>query len=221
MVPERRAGIDRGPQLGHRLPMSERVIDFFYDVGSSYSYLATTQIERIESESGWSVRHRPFLLGAVFKATGNTTPASVAAKARWMVLDMARWSELYGIPFALPSRFPLVTLATQRALCAAEVLGGEAALRAFTPRLMQAFWAEDRDVASPEVIAACARAAGLDADAIATGAGEAPAKDLLRAHTDAALAKGAFGAPCFVVGDDLFWGNDRIPLLLHHLARRG
>lgn len=198
--------------------MTERVIDFFYDVGSSYSYLASTQIERIERESGWRVRHRPFLLGAVFKATGNTTPVSIAAKAQWMAKDMDRWAKHYGVPFTIPSRFPAVTLATQRALCAAEVIGGEAALRALTPRLMRAFWAEDRDVASPEVIAECARAAGLDEAAILKGASEAPAKDLLRAHTDAALAKGAFGAPCFVVGDELFWGNDRIPLLLHHLA---
>lgn len=200
--------------------MTERSIDFFYDVGSSYSYLASTQIEHIERESGWTVRHRPFLLGAVFKATGNTMPASVAAKAQWMATDMARWAESYGVPFAVPSRFPMVTLSTQRALCAAEVLGGEAALRALTPLLMRAFWAEDRDVAAPDEIAACARAAGLDADAIVRGAAEAPAKDLLRAHTDAALAKGAFGAPAFVVGDALFWGNDRIPLLLRHLAKQ-
>lgn len=199
--------------------MSERVIDLFYDVGSSYSYLASTQVVRIERESGWTVRHRPFLLGAVLKASGNPMPASVAAKARWMASDMARWAKSYGVPFAVPSRFPLVTLTTQRALCAAELAGGEAALRALTPHLMRAFWAEDRDVASAEVIAACARDAGLEPDAIVQGASTSAAKDLLRAHTDAALAKGAFGAPSFVVGDELFWGNDRIPLLLEHLAR--
>ena len=200
--------------------MTERVIDFFYDVGSSFSYLASPQIERLERESGWTVRHRPFLLGAVLKATGNPMPASVAAKARWMARDMARWAASYGVPFAVPSRFPMVTLNTQRALCASEVAGGEAALRALTPHLMRAFWADDRDVASPEVIAACARDAGLDPIAILEGAATPAAKDLLRAHTDAALAKGAFGAPSFVVGDELFWGNDRIPLLLEHLAQR-
>lgn len=199
--------------------MSERVIDFFYDVGSSYSYLASTRIERIERESGWTVRHRPFLLGAVMKATGNPMPASVAMKARYMAADMARWAKSYGVPFAVPSRFPMVTLTTQRALCASEVVGGEPALRALTPHLMRAFWAEDRDVASTDVIAACAREAGLDPQAITEGASSPAAKDLLRAHTDAALAKGAFGAPSFVVGDELFWGNDRITLLLEHIAR--
>lgn len=198
--------------------MSERAIDFFYDIGSSYSYLASTQIGAIEERTGWAVRHRPFLLGAVLKATGNATPASVAAKARWLVEDTRAWAALYGVPFEVPTRFPLITLPTQRALCAAAIVGGETALRALTPRLFRAYWGEDRDVTSPDVLSELAREAGLDPTAILAGAAAQPAKDLLRAATDEALAKGAFGAPTFAVGDRIFWGNDRIGLLERHVA---
>jgi 2-hydroxychromene-2-carboxylate isomerase len=201
--------------------MNERVIDFFYDIGSSYSYLASSQVEGIETRSGWTIRSRPFLLGAVFKATGNAPPAGVAAKLRWLIQDTQRWAGLYGIPFNLPSRFPLLTLPTQRALCAASILGGERAVRAMSAALFHAYWADDRDVTAPEVIGEIATGCGLDAAAVLEGAASAPAKELLRAATDEAVAKGAFGAPTFVVGDQVFWGNDRIVLLERHVGTLG
>lgn len=198
--------------------MNARVIDFFYDIGSSYSYLAASQVEGIESRTGWTIRSRPFLLGAVFKATGNAPPSGVAAKLRWLIEDTQRWAALYGIPFNLPSRFPLLTLPTQRALCAASILGGEKAVRAMSAGLFRAYWADDRDVTAADVISEVAGSCGLDGAAVLEGAGSAPAKDLLRAATDEAVAKGAFGAPTFVVGEQVFWGNDRIVLLERYVG---
>src|SRR3954465_11461323 len=102
--------------------MTDRAIELFFDIGSSYSYLAATQMAAVSERTGVPVRWRPFLLGAVFKATGNDLPIRVPAKARWMLTDMERWSAHYGIPFKVPSRFPMVTLRTQRFLTAVEAV---------------------------------------------------------------------------------------------------
>jgi 2-hydroxychromene-2-carboxylate isomerase len=198
-----------------------REIELFFDIGSSYSYLAATQMAGLTERTGVAVRWRPFLLGAVFKATGNEMPARIPAKARWMLDDMVRWSVHYQIPFKVPSRFPLLTLRPQRALAAAERLVGPAAIPAFALALFRAYWAEDQDVTTDAVIGAAATAAGLDATAIVSAIDAPETKDLLRATTDEAVRRGAFGAPAMFVGDALFWGNDRIPLLEEHLARPG
>lgn len=198
--------------------MSAREIELFFDVGSSYSYLAVTQMEAVARRTGVPVRFRPFLLGAVFKATGNEMPARIPAKAKWMLADMTLWARHYDIPFRMPSRFPLLTLRPQRALAAAERLA-PAALPAFALALFRAYWADDQDVTTDPVIAAAATTAGLDAAAILAAIDAPETKQLLRATTDEAVARGAFGAPAMFVGDALFWGNDRIPLLEAYLAR--
>jgi len=195
-----------------------REIELFFDIGSAYSYLASTQMEAVTRRTGVPVRWRPFLLGAVFKATGNDMPARIPAKARWMMNDLLLWAKHYGIPARLPSRFPLVTLRTQRALAAAE-RSAPAAVPAFAGALFRAYWAEDQDVTTDAVIAAAARAAGLDGDAIVAAIDAPETKDHLRATTDEAVKRGAFGAPAMFVGETLFWGNDRIPLLEEHLAQ--
>ena len=191
-----------------------REIELFFDIGSSYSYLAATQMAGVTARTGVPVRWRPFLLGAVFKATTNDLPVRVPAKARYMLADMARWSAHYGVPFKLPSKFPLLTLRAQRALTAAP----EGAIPAMALSLFHAYWAEDRDPTTDEAIAAAAQAAGTDAQAILGAIENQGTKDRLRATTDEAVARGAFGAPSMFVGDALFWGNDRIPLLEAHLA---
>jgi len=191
-----------------------REIELFFDVGSSYSYLAATQMAGVTARTGVAVRWRPFLLGAVFKATANDLPVRVPAKARYMIADMARWSAHYGVPFKLPSRFPLITLRAQRALTAAP----QDAIPAMALSLFTTYWAEDQDPTTDAAITAAAQAAGVDAGAILGAIENQGTKDRLRATTDEAIARGVFGAPSMLVGDALFWGNDRIPLLEAHLA---
>jgi 2-hydroxychromene-2-carboxylate isomerase len=199
--------------------MADREIELFFDIGSSYSYLAATQMEGLTARTGVPVRWRPFLLGGVFKATGNDMPARLPAKAKWMLQDMALWAGDYGVPFRMPSRFPLITLRTQRALAAAERLAA-AKVPAFALALFRGYWCDDQDVTTDPVIAAAARAAGLDAETIISAIDAPETKDLLRATTEEAVRRGAFGAPAMFVGEALFWGNDRIPLLERYLARR-
>jgi len=199
--------------------MADREIELFFDIGSSYSYLAATQMEGLAARTGVPVRWRPFLLGAVFKATGNDMPAKLPAKAKWMLHDMTLWAHHYGIPFRMPSRFPLITLRTQRALTAADRIAGHGAIPAFALALFRAYWTENQDITTDPVIADAARSAGLDADAIIAAIDAPETKDQLRATTDEAVRRGAFGAPAMFLGDALFWGNDRIPLLEQYLAR--
>src|SRR5262245_48651520 len=141
--------------------MSTRVIDFFYDIGSPYSYLAATQVDAVGARHGVPVRWRPFLLGAVFKATGNVMPASIAAKARWMLDDLQRWAAHYGVPFRMSSHFPLNTLRTQRALTAA-ALADPTSVRPLALSLYRAAWVDDRNTGVDDEIARAATAAGLD-----------------------------------------------------------
>src|SRR5262245_47658832 len=119
--------------------MPTRHIDFYFDIASPYSYLAATQLDALAARTGATVRWRPFLLGGVFKATGNHMPASIAAKARWMFDDLKRWAAHYGVPFQMTSHFPLNTLRTQRALAAAALADPES-VRPLALALYRAAW---------------------------------------------------------------------------------
>ncbi len=191
------------------------VVELFFDIGSPYSYLAATQMADLSERTGAEVRWRPFLLGGVFKATGNEMPARVPAKARWMVADLHDWASLYEVPFVFPTAlFPKNTLLAQRALTAAPA----PAVPMFALALFGAFWVEGRDPSDSAVVRACADAVGLDGAAILAASGEPEIKAQLRATTEDAIARGAFGAPTFFVGDRMFWGNDRIGLIEALLA---
>ncbi len=191
--------------------MTARTIEFFYDIGSSYSYLAATQLDALERNTEATMRLRPFLLGGVFKAQG--MPVQNAAKTKWMKEDLALWAAHYGVPYRFPSRFPLNTISVQRVLVAADLEGGQAALRALTMPLFRASFADDRDISSSEVIADVASSAGFDGAALVARSSTEEVKQRLRAETEEAIARGAFGAPSFFVGDQLFFGNDRIPFI--------
>lgn len=201
--------------------MSESsVIELFFDVGSPYSYLASTQVASLRERTGRPVRMRPFLLGAVMKETGNDSPARVASKARYMLDDLTRWAEQYGVPFRFSSRFPVNTLTAQRALVAAERLFGQEAMERLAHRLFAAIWVEDRDVSSGDELAFCANDAGLDAKKLAVAVSSQEVKDALREATSEAIRRGAFGAPTFFAGETMVWGNDRIDLLVEMLRAK-
>lgn len=191
-------------------------IELFFDVASAYSYLAVTQVAALEQRTGAKVSWRPFLLGGVFKATGNDMPARIPAKARYLMEDLDRWAKHYGVPVQVPSRFPQPTLRTQRALAHVERTAADL-VGPFAIRLFDASWRDDRDVNADDVIADVATAAGLDGASVAAAIDLPETKDQLRKTTDEAVARGAFGAPTFYVGDAMFFGNDRMDLLAAHV----
>jgi 2-hydroxychromene-2-carboxylate isomerase len=184
--------------------------DFFFDIASGYSYLASSQVQPLAQRTGVRARWRPFLLGAAFKETGNDTPARIPAKAAWLVRDMALWARQYGMPLMFPSRFPFNSVTALRLLVAAGRMHGDDAIPRLAHPLFEAAWGLDQDINDATVLARCATQAGFDAAALAAAVGTPETKDALRANTEEAVRRGVFGAPAFFVGDELFWGNDRL-----------
>ena len=189
--------------------MSER-IEFFYDVGSPYSYLAAAQAGALAQATGLAVQWRPFLLGGVFRATGNQPPISVAARGPYMVKDLERCAAMAGVPLRMPSRFPLNTLLPMRVLAGLP----EDQLPAASLKLFRAYWYDDADISQPEVVAEL-----LGAEAVAR-AGDEAVKERLKANSEEAVQRGAFGAPTLFVGREMFFGHDRIPLLTWWVKNR-
>jgi 2-hydroxychromene-2-carboxylate isomerase len=179
--------------------------EFFFDLASPYSYLAATQLPELARRTGATIAWRPFVLGAVMKATGNDMPARVANKARWMGQDLQRWAAHYGIPWQMTSHFPLSTVKAMRLVLLDETKAETVALAAF-----RALWAEDRNITEEPELRRIAAAGGLDVTTALAAIEDARIKDRLRANTDEAIARGAFGAPTMLVDEQLFWGNDRL-----------
>ena len=187
-------------------------VECWFDYSSPFAYLGTTQIERVARAAGGEVRFRPFLLGALFERLG--TPlvpleSFPEAKRRHQRLDLHRWAHHWGVPFRFTSTFPLRTVLPLRVT----LLAGSAP--ALVHRIMRAAWVEDQDVGRPEVVARCVTDVGLD-PALVERAGEARAA--LFAASDEAGAIGCPGAPCFVVGDQLYWGQARLHFVEAALA---
>ncbi|MGZ3405446.1 MAG: DsbA family protein [Polyangia bacterium] len=189
-------------------------LELFFDLSSPYSYMAATQVEALAARADAAVVWRPMVLGAVFKAVGNEMPARVPQKARWMGQDLARWADHYGVPWQMSSHFPLSTIKAMRLVLVDDTKAAAVALAGF-----RAMWAEDRDITQDAELRRIAELGGLD-PAAALAAIENPAiKERLRANTDEAVARGAFGAPTLFVGDELFWGNDRLHFVEAALRR--
>lgn len=186
---------------------ANKTIEFYFDFSSPYSYLAATQLPELAARTGAKVEYRPFVLMAVFKATTNDMPAKVPAKGTYMLRDLERWAEFYGVRFKFSSHFPANTIKAMRLVVVADEHGQAEAV---AQGLFRAMWAEDRDLNDPVVLGDIAEKAGLDPQAALAAIETQAIKDRLRAFTDAAIAKGAFGAPALFVGDELFWGNDRL-----------
>ncbi len=197
--------------------MSERTIEFFFDVGSPASYLAHTQLPRIAREAGARLAHRPMLLGGVFKATGNASPVTVPAKGRWMTQDLARWAARYGVPFAFNPHFPVNTLTIMRVLTGLQLRRPEV-FHGALDALFDAMWAHPRHLGDAAELAAVLGAAGLDAEATLALAAEPEVKAALVATTDEAVARGVFGAPTCFVGQAMFFGQDRLDFVREALA---
>jgi 2-hydroxychromene-2-carboxylate isomerase len=185
-----------------------RTLEFFFDYSSPYSYLACEQVEAVAKRTGAELRWRPFLLGAVFKATGNVPPITTPSKGMYLAKDLLDWTRHLGLPdFRLPESFPVNSLKANRlGLVAAE----QGRIVPFSRAAFRASFAEGKDVNDPAVLAELARAAGLEPEKALARIENQEIKDALRRNTDEAISRGAFGAPTFFVGDLMFFGNDRL-----------
>jgi len=197
--------------------MTAHTVEFFLDVGSPTTYLAWTQLPALCDAHGAALKLRPMLLGAVFQATGNASPATLPAKGRYMNDDMARHARRYGVPLALNPHFPINTLVLMRAATGVQLRSPER-LTAYLDGVFRAMWVEPRNLNEPKEVAAAWHAAGFDPEALLALANEADTKAALRATTDEAIARGVFGAPTMFVGEQMFFGQDRLDFVREALS---
>ncbi len=196
--------------------MNKRV-EFFFDVGSPTAYLAYTQLPALAAACGAQVVWRPMLLGGVFKATGNASPVTVPAKGRWMIDDLQRWARRYGETLVFNPHFPINTLTLMRGAVGLQMREPAEFLR-YLDVVFSAMWRQPRKLGDPEVLAQALRDGGFDPEHVAALAADPEVKAQLIANTDEAVARGAFGAPTFFVGDRMFFGQDRLEFVREALA---
>lgn len=200
--------------------MARPRIEFWYEFASSYSYLSVMRVEPLAEAAGVDIDWRPFLLGPVFLALGwNDSPFNIyPPKGRYMWRDLDRLADKYGLPFRVPSRFP------RNGLLAARValLGADAGwIAPFSREVMRANFADDREIGEPTVVAEILSTLGLPAGDLLAAALVEDNKIALRRQTEQATVHGMFGAPSFRVGEELFWGNDRLEDALEWASRGG
>jgi 2-hydroxychromene-2-carboxylate isomerase len=185
----------------------KKKIEFFYDLGSPYSYLASTQIERICEKYDTELEWKPFLLGGALKEAGNRAPLEVPNKKTYMIKDLSDWAMYYGVELNFPDLFPLNSVKSMRGALAAKEKGK---IRDYTYNLFRFYWVEGEDLNQDEVLKSAVSELGIDANWFLQRIGEQDIKDKLREETSEAVRRGAFGAPTIYVGERMFWGNDRL-----------
>ena len=188
-----------------------RKVEFFYDYVSIYSYLADSQLRKLT----WAeIVYRPMFLGAVMEATGNRPPGTVEAKRTYMMKDISRWAERYSLTFRMNPVFPKNTLKALRLALVAQKNG---VFETVHQDLFDAMWVHEKDLGDEDVLAGIVAKAGLAIDDIE----EVAIKDELKANTGEAIERGAFGAPTFFIGDQMFFGNDRFEFIEEAIRNRG
>ncbi len=191
--------------------MKTASVEFWFEFGSTYSYLSAARIEGLAAAAGVPVHWEPFLLGPIFAEQGwDDSPFNVyPAKGRYMWRDMERLCVKYGVPFARPSRFPRSGLLAARVACLASA-ESEPWLPDFVGAVFRANFAEDREIGDTAEVRSILDELGQPGAELVERAQTPENKQRLRDHTQRAIELGIFGAPSFVVGGELFWGNDRL-----------
>lgn len=185
-----------------------RELEFFFDFMSPPTYLAYTQMPGLKARTGATVRLRPMLTLGLHQLTGNRPPGTVANKGAWMAIDMQRWARRYGVTLnSNPHMNELKIVPPLRGALVAEELGR---MEAYCDAMFRGMWLEGVNIGEPVHFARLVAEAGMDPAAMQSGIERSDIKEQLRANTQEAADRGAFGAPTFFVGDELFWGNDRL-----------
>jgi 2-hydroxychromene-2-carboxylate isomerase len=200
--------------------MMAKQVEFYFDVGSPYSYLAYKALPAFAAVHGAEIVWRPMLLGGVFKATGNHSPGEIAAKGRWTQTDMQRWARRIGVVLTPNPHFPINTLLLMRGAVGVQ-MKRPADFQRYLDAIFDAMWVKPRNLNQPEQIVAVLNEAGFETAAMLAIANDPAVKDQLKSDTESAVARGVFGAPTFFVGDEMFWGQDRLEFVGEALDRIG
>lgn len=199
-------------------------LECFFDCSSPWTYLAFHNIQPLAAEFGIAIDWRPILVGGLFNTINPSVYATrenpVPAKARYQAKDMQDWAREAGIPITWPTTvFPVNSVKAMRACIAADRIGK---LVPYATAVFEAYWGDDLDISQDDVLAGVARTAGVDPDRMAAAMADPEFKDGLRQNTEECARRGGFGSPTFFVdGDDMYFGNDRLPLIRAALVRAG
>ncbi len=188
-----------------------KTVEFYFDVGSPTAYLAHKRLQQLRAQYGLELRYMPMLLGGVFKASGNTSPIAIPAKGKYMLeQDLPRFAARYGVPLIFNPHFPINTLNLMRAAVAAQQLGCD---DAYLDRVFDAIWVEKKNMGDATVVEQVLADAGLDAGALIARSQDPEVKALLVANTEAAVARGVFGAPTLFMDGAMYFGQDRLDFI--------
>ncbi len=193
-------------------------IDFFFDFSSSYSYVSLPGILQLADQFDVTIQWKPFLLGVIFKARNHAPPSHDDLKSQYMAVDLKRRAVSAGLPpFRTPSPFPFNAITAMRAFWHLHASDPDIAI-AWAKAVFDASFAKGLDSSQPETLAAIATDLGLNAEQLFQASADPVVKDKLKAVTGEAMERGVFGAPTFFVGDEMFWGGDRLADIERHLS---
>ncbi|HWW47568.1 MAG TPA: 2-hydroxychromene-2-carboxylate isomerase [Xanthobacteraceae bacterium] len=199
------------------------MIEFFFDCSSPWTYLAFHNIQPLAKEFNEPISWRPILVGGIFNTINPSVYASrekpVPVKARYAKKDLADWARLAGLAIKMPPTvFPVNSVKAMRGCI---WLGDHERMVPFARALFEAYWGEDQDISNDEVLKKVCERAGVDPEKFFSGIAEQGVKDQLKANTEECMQRGGFGSPTiFVNGDDMYFGNDRLPLIREALRAR-
>jgi len=188
-----------------------KTFEFLFDFGGPNSYLAHKVLPEFCAGHGAEAIYVPVLLGGLFKITNNQAPliryAETPAKRNYEMLEFDRFVKAHKIPFTMNAHFPINSLHLMRGAVAAKHLG---CFMPYVEAVMAAMWEEGTNMGDADIVRATLDEAGLDSAAILQKADDAEVKAELVANTEKAAERGAFGVPTFFVGDEIFWGKERL-----------
>jgi 2-hydroxychromene-2-carboxylate isomerase len=200
--------------------MAQARIEFFFDCSSPWTYLAFTGIEKLAAAAGTFIAWRPFLVGGVFNTVNPSVYASrenpVPAKQAYMRKDLQDWARSAGVKIVFPPAvFPVNSVKAMRGCL---LLEAEGKLVPFARAVFAAYWGADRDISQDAVLSEVCAGVGVDPQRFLAGIAAPAIKDRLKANTEELIRRGGFGTPTiFVDGDDMYFGNDRLPLVRERL----
>ena len=194
-----------------------KIVEFYFYFGRPYSYLAYKALPGSAAAHGAQIVWRPMLLGGVFKACGNHSPIEIPAKGKWLRQDLQRWAQRYSVAFNHNPYFPVNTLTLMRGAAGMQMRGP--LFHKYVEAMFHAMWGEPRNLGDPQQLAAVLGQAGIDAADFNSMVNDPAVKEQLKRNTEEAVARGVFGAPTFFVGEEMFWGQDRLEFVAAALAK--
>lgn len=193
-------------------------ITYYFDFSSSYSYLAHARLDEISDATGKTINQRPIVLGAIFHQLDHIVPSPNTSKMNYFNLDLPRCAAELGIKFGLPKPFPFNAMLAMRVYYHLESHNAAQAKR-FSAAIFNAAYAEQIDVSNSENISTLLADLDISLESVLQDAEFEQAKATLKRHTQAAIEAGVFGAPSFLYKDELFWGTDRVDMLIRRASQ--